>query len=197
MKKALLLVASLMVGCSPSFAASPYFEAIGGWTRGGLTGGQAGFRGGFVRDSWDYSLEYVRAYGEIGSDKVLYQDAVLHTIGAEIARVYAVPLLYGVNAKLGAGIGLTIPNLEGPENADNDVSFSLGGSLNYDISKNWTIGTSIKGRFFNTITRRTTYSSHEETLSNGIVAEVLDVTHTTESLNLNSVLIGISLGYNF
>ena len=184
----------LMAGYSPVWAGTYVSGSLGG-VLGGLEGVSTGFRLGDEIGAWDGSIGYERASGSLYSSKLLSDSADLHTISLEGYRI--IPFQSDLKFKVGGGLGYSILNISSVDKADNDVSFILGGSAEYTFTDNWSVGTNVKGTFFNTNTHRTTYSSHNETLSTGQEVEVLDTNNTTNSVNFNNVSMGLAVKYSF
>lgn len=180
--KKLILTALLLGSVAPlCHAHDAYIEA-----QGGFISNSYGIRGGKVGDHWDASFGYLK------SERY---DVDLHTIGAE---GYFVTPFKAVLARIGGGVGFTIPNFpDGGEKGDNDVSWTVGAGAEYKIGENWAVLGMLKGFFFKTDTHVTTYGSHAEVLSNGMPVEVIDVYHQDAPRQFNSLMIGLSIRYYF
>lgn len=169
MKKLAILFVALLLHSAPAY--SMYVE--------GNFGGGTGVRLG-TQDSWDRSFGYVKT-GD------------LRTLSLETYKV----LPAGVALfKVGGGLGFSIPDLS-DRKGDNDISFVLGGQVEYPLANGWSIAGSIKGIFFHTKTRQTIYGSHVETLSNGAQVEVLDTYHVYDSERIDEAVLGVNLRYSF
>ena len=211
MKKLLLIVGLLISACAPVMAerlgwsmpverkSLPYIEYQAGYIGAGvLSGPTLGIRGGIEHGNWDWSLGYSRAFADLSADNLISDKLDLHTINVEGYYLLPSPLIR-LKTKLGGGIGYSIPNLSGgtSEVADNEMSFVLGGGLEYVLDSSWSIGGTVKGFFFHSNTHRTVYTSHLETLSNDQAVEVLDVSHVYDSVNFHSLLATLAIKYSF
>lgn len=194
MKKYIIsLCAILAYGVSTACASIPYGEIQTGLIAS--EGSQApiyGIRAGLRRNLWDLSIGYWAARG-MRSDQLISDGLDLHTLSAE--AYYLIPIKESLVGKIGGGLGYTIPNLNGgaSETADNGHSWVFGGGVDYDLSRNITLGASLKGLFFTSDTHTMWETTSPDTLSNGQAVEVIDVHHRNDVMNLNSVLLGLSL----
>lgn len=191
MKRMLMLFAALLLA-APAFAGH-YVEINSGMI--GSKGSQAplyGFRAGVEFLDLDGSLGFWSARG-MNASQLASGGLDLHVVGLEAYRKF--PLGLGFIGKLGGGVGFTIPNLEGgaSETADNGHSWVFGGGVDYPVSAGCSIGATLKAFFFTTDTHVTTYGSHDEILSNGQPVEVLDVFHHDDTVNFNSIILGLAV----
>lgn len=155
-----------------------------------------GMRGGATTGAWDLSAGYWSTYNASIDEPALNSNRMdLHTFDVELYKLVPTSKYSGI--RLGAGLGYTMPNLGGTDKADNDISYIAGAGFDYKLTRVITLGLLVRGFFFNTDTRRTNYGSHTETLSNGQAVEVVDVTHSQDSVNFNSVLVNVGIKYYF
>lgn len=180
--KKLLIVAALCLGGFISFShAGQYIEA-----QGGLVANSWGLRAGRTYDHLDASVGYLR------SERY---DVDLHTIGGE--WYYTMPIKQ-FTAKVGGGIGFTIPNFpDGGETGDNGHSWTLGAGVEYPLGEHWAIEGMARGFFFKTDTKKVTYGTITETLSTGQPVEVEEVHYEYAPRQFNSLIIGLAVRYFF
>lgn len=192
MKKLLVVVVTLLM--SQLAQAEPYGDVNLGLSNGNISGYSTEVRLGTELSNVDVSLGYNRISGDLDK-KILKSNSLdLHTLNMEIYRKMTIS--DDLTGYLGGGVGYSIPNLSA-ERGDNDVSYILGAKVNYQMTDNWSLGVYGKGFFFRTDVKRTDTSSHIETLSNGQDVEIEDVTYFTDSVNLNSAVLGFNVRYNF
>lgn len=176
----------LLSSCGTAFAV-PYMEGSVG-----LANESYGVRGG-SDGSWDLSLGYFNAREK---------ETDLNTLSAEAYRCISAGAF---TFKAGGGFGFTIPNINangnGWDTADNDVSYILGGGTEYAVSKNWSIGLTLKGLFFTADVHRVVHGFHNETLYiNGNPVgevEVEDETHFNDRMNFDKAIVGLVAKYKF
>ena len=198
MKKAMLLVVSLMIGAVKAHA-EPYFESNAGIFAGNNAAPFYGFRVGSKKQAgfqdWDYSLGYWSALGYDLSNKSKFRsDQVdLHTVSADLYRIFE--LSEKAEARFGGGLGYTIPNLSGgiEETMDNDLSLTFGFGIDQEIKPGLSFGAGLKLFLFRTDSLATFRNSHEETLSNGQTVEVEDVSYKENSVDFNAVMVAFSI----
>lgn len=183
MKKliSLALIIGAMGGLSVCHAHDAYIEA-----QGGFISNSYGVRWGRMGEHLDTSIGYLKS--EV-------HDVDLHTMGAEW---YFVTPFKAVLARIGGGVGFTIPNFpNGGEKGDNGVSWTVGAGAEYKLGESWSILGMMKGFFFKTDTQVTTYGSHAEVLSTGQGIEVIDVYHQDAPRQFNTLMIGLAIRYYF
>lgn len=194
MKKALLALAILLpVSLASAHEFEPYVGLQGGiLASNGSQSPVFGVRGGVESPVWDFSGGYWIARG-VRSDNLLSDGLNLHVVSAEVYRT--VFDNQKIKAKVGGGIGYTVPNLDGgaTETADNGMSWVLGGGADYALTESLSVGASLKAFIFSADTHATTYDSHPETLSNGQDVEIVDVNRHDNRVNFNSVLFAVAL----
>jgi len=200
MKKIIVTVTLIMGYLSSVYAQAPYIKGeIGAVGLGSYAGTSAGFRFGVERKGWDASFGYDRIMGNLDSDKVEANGLTIHAVGIELYNTLI--SIRNASFRVGTGVGYGIVELEGRDKAENDVYFTPGAEVRYILSDNFMVGVHVKGFFMRTHTHRTDYGSHIETLmADGVPSgqvEVLDEYPKSESLNLSSGQVGLSLTYRF
>ena len=168
----------------PVMASQPYVQGSLGGVFGSIEGGSAGFRVGAVKYALDASVGYDRISGNLYSDKVQSDSIDLHVLSAEVYRIFKVSAL---DFKLGGGIAFMSPQMSSIEKADDDAGFIAGGSVDYKISRNVSLGLKVRGNFFNTDVHRTDFLIEKETLSAGQEVETVTPVYKTDSVNLNNI----------
>lgn len=195
--KAFLLKAIIFGLCAPLFAREITMEAQGGVLAANASVAPAyGLRINFISPTWEKSLGYWSARG-IHESSFVSGGLDLHVLSAEAYRIFYAN--QKLNYKLGGGIGFAIPNLDGgaSETADNGHSWVAGGGADYELTKNISIGATLKWFFFSTEAHVTTYTTKTETLLiDGVPSgpvEVVEVSHHDNRVKLDSVLLMVAL----
>lgn len=183
MKFKVLVLAAGLLGAVPLHAEN-YVEASGGYETYGV-------RVGHTYGLLDFSGGYFTAYSD-----ALESDVTNHVIDLEAYRGFELP--YGLEAKVGGGVGYAIPSVQdGPETADKGYSWLLGVGLDYYLTKNLSIGGSVKRLFFTTDTHKVVREAHTETLSTGQEVEVSDERREDNSTNFKTFLYAVRVQYSF